>query len=86
MRLEFSETSWVEVYDANDGRLLFDLGAPGRVRTVTGAAPLRVTVGAASAVTAYVNDRPIVIPRRAGRDAAKFVVDAAGEVTPGSGR
>ena len=86
LRLEFSATSWTEVYDANDRRLMFDLGEPGRARTLTGVAPLRVTIGAASAVTAFVNDQAIVVPRREGRDATKFVVDAAGKVTPGSGR
>lgn len=80
LRLEFSETSWAEVYDATGRRLMFGLGEPGRVRTLAGVAPLRVTLGAASGVTAQVNDEPIVIPRRAGRDAAKFVIDAAGEV------
>jgi cytoskeleton protein RodZ len=83
LRLEFSETSWAEVYDGADRRLMFDLGAPGRARTLTGVAPLRVTLGAASAVTAAVNGEPIVIPRREGRDAAKFVIDATGVVRPG---
>jgi cytoskeleton protein RodZ len=86
LRLEFSDASWAEVYDADGDRLMFDLGAPGRVRTLSGTPPLRVTLGAASAVSAQVNDEPIVIPRRAGRDASKFVIDAAGGVTPGSGR
>ncbi|HEX2494156.1 MAG TPA: RodZ domain-containing protein [Steroidobacter sp.] len=83
LRLEYADESWTEVYDARDTRLLFGLGAPGRVRTLTGAAPLRVTLGAASAVKAYVNDQPIVIPRRVGRDASRFTIDAAGRVIPG---
>jgi cytoskeleton protein RodZ len=83
LRLEFSGTSWAEVHDATDRRLMFGLGEPGRVRNLTGVAPLRVTLGAASAVTAYVNDEQIVIPRREGRDASKFVVDASGAVRPG---
>ena len=83
LRLEFTETSWVEVYDATDRRLMFGLGESGRVRNLTGVAPLRVTLGAASAVSAYVNDEQIVIPRREGRDASKFVIDASGAVRPG---
>ena len=43
-------------------RLMFDMGAPGRVRTVAGVPPLRVTSALASAVNAQVNDRPIVDP------------------------
>ncbi len=82
LRLEFSEASWSEIYDASGKRLMFDMGAAGRVRTVAGVPPLRVNLGVASAVSAQVNDRPIVIPRRAGRDGAKFVVEADGSVKP----
>ncbi len=47
-------------------RLMFGLGESGRVRDLSGTPPLRVTLGKASAVTVQVNDRPIVVPRRAG--------------------
>lgn len=86
LRLEFSETSWAEVYDAGGRRLMFALGEPGRARTLVGVAPLQVTLGAASAVTAHVNDQPIVIPRREGRDASRFIVDDAGRVLQGGAR
>jgi len=82
LRLEFSDASWTEIYDAAGNRLMFDTGAPGRVRSVSGVAPLRVTLGFASAVTLHVNDRPLVIPRRPGKDAAKFTVAADGSVMP----
>jgi deoxyribose-phosphate aldolase len=55
---------------------------PGRVRSVAGAPPLRVNVGLVSAVNMQVDDRPIVIPRRAGKDGAKFVIEADGSVKP----
>jgi hypothetical protein len=32
-----------------------------------------------------VNGEPIVIPRRAGRNASKFVIDANGAVSPDNG-
>jgi cytoskeleton protein RodZ len=80
LRLEFTEPSWAEIYDASGKRLMFDMGTPGRVRTVAGAPPLRVNIGLASAVKAQVDDRPIVIPRTAGRDGAKFVIEANGSV------
>jgi cytoskeleton protein RodZ len=80
--LEFTEPSWTEIYDANGRRLLFDMGTPGRVRTVAGAPPLRVNLGLASAVSAQVDDRPIVIPRRAGRNDARFQIEADGSVKP----
>jgi cytoskeleton protein RodZ len=82
LRLEFTEPSWAEIYDASGKRLMFDMGTPGRVRTVVGVPPLRVNLGMASAVNARVGERPIVIPRRAGRDGAKFSIEADGSVRP----
>jgi cytoskeleton protein RodZ len=82
LRLAFTEPSWAEIYDASGKRLMFDMGTPGRVRTVAGVAPLRVNLGMASAVNAQVGDRPIVIPRRAGKDGAKFSIEADGSVRP----
>ncbi|HEV8332030.1 MAG TPA: helix-turn-helix domain-containing protein [Steroidobacteraceae bacterium] len=82
LRLQFSEPSWAEIYDSTGKRLMFDMGTPGRVRTIAGVPPLRVNLGLASAVSAQVDDRPIVIPRRAGRDGAKFQIEADGSVRP----
>ena len=82
VRLQFSEPSWAEIYDSTGKRLMFDMGTPGRVRTIAGVPPLRVNLGLASAVSAQVDDRPIVIPRRAGRDGAKFQIEADGSVRP----
>ena len=82
LRLEFIEPSWTEIYDASGKRLMFDMGTPGRVRSVAGTPPLRVSLGLVSAVNAQVNDRPIVLPRRAGWDSTKFVIEADGSVRP----
>jgi cytoskeleton protein RodZ len=82
LRLEFTAPSWAEIYDASGKRLMFDMGTPGRVRTVAGVPPLRVNLGMASAVKAQVGERPIVIPRRAGKDGAKFSIEADGSVRP----
>jgi cytoskeleton protein RodZ len=82
VRLEFTGPSWAEIYDASGKRLMFDMGTPGRVRTVAGVPPLRVNLGMASAVNAQVGERPIVIPRRAGKDGAKFSIEADGSVRP----
>jgi cytoskeleton protein RodZ len=84
VRLEFTEPSWAEIYDSTGKRLMFDLGTPGRPRTVAGVPPLRVNVGVASAVSAQVGDQRIVIPRRAGRDGARFLIEADGSVRPDS--
>ena len=63
-------------------RYINAMGTPGRTRSVAGVPPLRVSLGLASAVSAQVDDRPIVIPRRAGKDAAKFLIEADGAVRP----
>jgi cytoskeleton protein RodZ len=82
VKLEYSDASWTEIYDAEGKQLMFSLGEIGRVRTVSGTPPLRVTLGNASAVTVQVNERPVVVPRRAGRDSAKFSIRADGQVQP----
>jgi cytoskeleton protein RodZ len=85
LRLEYSDSSWTEVYDGSGRRLLFGLGDTGRVRTVAGTPPLRVTLGAASAVTVQVNDRSVVVPRQSGKDSARFLIAANGAVQMMSG-
>jgi cytoskeleton protein RodZ len=85
LRLEFSEPSWTEIYDGTGKRLMFGLGESGHVRTVSGTPPLRITLGNASAVTVQVNDRPLVVPRRAGRDSTRFTITAGGAVQMTSG-
>ena len=80
VRLEFSGESWTEIYDAQGARLMYATGTPGRVRTITGSAPLQVTFGAASAVTMEVNGQPAVIPRREGREASRFTIDGDGNL------
>jgi hypothetical protein len=83
IRLAFSETCWTEVYDANGKRLMFDNGTAGRVRTLSGQAPLRVTLGMASAVKLEVDGKQAVIPRRPNRESARFNVAADGSVSEG---
>jgi cytoskeleton protein RodZ len=80
--LAYSDASWTEIYDATGKQLMFNLGEIGRVRTVSGTPPIKVTLGNASAVTVQVNERSVVVPRRAGRDSAKFLVNADGQVQP----
>lgn len=80
VRLEFSEASWIEVYDAAGKRLLYDVGQPGRPRVLSGVAPLSVVIGLASAVDVQVNDRAIVVPRRANKDSTRFTIGADGAV------
>jgi cytoskeleton protein RodZ len=80
LTLQFSDSSWAEVYDAAGQRLFYDIGQPGLSRALSGAAPLNVVIGVASAVSVQVNDQSVAMPRRANRDAARFVVEADGSV------
>ena len=80
LQLHFTESSWVEIYDAENRRLMYDIGQPGQTRTVAGIAPLRVTLGMASAVAIDVNNQLIPIPRRSGRDAARFTILPDGSI------
>lgn len=80
MRLEFTAPSWSEIYDASGKRLMFDVGQPGQVRTVSGVAPLKVILGVAAAATVAVNERSVAVPRLPGKDATRFMVAADGSV------
>jgi cytoskeleton protein RodZ len=80
LRLEFSDPSWTEIFDATNKRLMFGVGESGDVSTVTGIPPLRITLGNASAVAMQVNGQPVVVPRRAGRDITRFQIGPGGVV------
>lgn len=80
VRFEFTGESWTEIYDASGARLLYGMGTPTRARTVSGVPPLQVTLGAASAVRLQVNGQTVVIPRRDGREATRFTIDADGNL------
>jgi cytoskeleton protein RodZ len=80
VRLEFTGESWTEVYDATGARLLFGTGTPQRAHTVVGVPPIQVTLGAASAVRLQVNGESVVIPRRDGRESARFTIDSDGNL------
>ncbi len=85
MRLEFNDASWTEIYDANGKRLMFGMGESGRVSTVVGRAA--IASHARQGVRGHgpserSSDRRA---RRAGKDAAKFVVAAGGTVQMASG-
>ena len=83
IRLQFSflGDSWVEVYDANDRQVMYELGTTDTRREVMATPPLRVVLGAASAVRLQVDSKPVSVPiRRAGADVAHFTVDAEGVV------
>jgi cytoskeleton protein RodZ len=81
--LKFSALSWAEVSDASGKLLLQGLFAPGASRTLSGAPPLRLTVGNTPVVTLEVNGRPVLIESLARRDGtAHLLIDADGNASP----
>lgn len=80
VRLEFSGDSWTEVVDATGARLMYGMGSPGRVRTLTGVPPLQVTLGSVSAVKMQINGEAVAVPRREGREYSRFTIDADGNL------
>ncbi|MFK7886017.1 MAG: helix-turn-helix domain-containing protein [Gammaproteobacteria bacterium] len=74
--LSFEGESWVEVYDANRAKLLYDMGQSGTRRSVSGPGPLQVFLGKASDVEVSVNGRPYDVRRVSRLGTARFYVDA----------
>ena len=82
LALSFTAASWVEVSDANGRRLLQGLMDGGSGRTLAGAAPLRVTLGNAPAVTIQVNGRPVALAGLVRRDgSAHLLIDGSGHAS-----
>lgn len=77
LQLSFGDESWVEVYDADGQRLLYNMVAAGRERTVAGRAPLEIYLGRSDAVALEVNGEPYTIPPASIRgDTARFKIGA----------
>jgi len=77
--LSFSADSRVDVYDANGKRTFSGNGLANSVKTIAGAAPLRVYLGAGSGVQLEINDRAVAIgPQFFTGDVARFEAGADG--------
>jgi cytoskeleton protein RodZ len=79
LRLSFSADSWVDVHDANGRRTFAGNGLANSVKTIAGAAPLRVYLGMGSGVQLEINDRAVAIgPQFFAGDVARFEAGADG--------
>jgi cytoskeleton protein RodZ len=79
LRLELANESWVEVYDARNQRLFYDVASAGSVQSIEGRPPLRVVLGNAAAVSVQVDGQPREIPAGAVEgEGARFVVNRSG--------
>jgi cytoskeleton protein RodZ len=81
LKLNLTNDSWVEVYDARGERLFYDVASAGSVQSVSGRGPLRVVLGNASGVTVEVDGRAREIPASAiDGEGARFIVNRGGSL------
>jgi cytoskeleton protein RodZ len=79
LRLSFSADSWVDVHDASGKRTFAGNGLANSVKTIAGAAPMRVYLGFGSGVQLEINDRVVAIgPQFFAGDVARFEAGADG--------
>jgi cytoskeleton protein RodZ len=79
LRLSFSADSWVDIHDAAGKRTFAGNGLANSVKTISGAAPLRVYLGFGSGVQLEINDRAVAIgPQFFAGDVARFEAGADG--------
>ena len=79
LRLSFSADSWVDVHDATGVRVFAGKGRANSVKTIAGAAPMRVYIGFASGVQLEVNNHAVAIgPQFVAGDVARFEAGADG--------
>jgi cytoskeleton protein RodZ len=79
LRLSFSADSWVDVHDASGRRLFAGRGRANSVKTIAGAAPMKVYLGSASGVQLEINNRVVAIgPQFVTGDVAHFEAGADG--------
>jgi cytoskeleton protein RodZ len=81
LAFDFAADSWIEVYDGSAKAILYDLGKAGTRRTVSGVAPLSVTLGNAPGVALSVNGRRTTMPPPpSGQTVARFGVGPDGSL------
>jgi cytoskeleton protein RodZ len=81
LKLELTNDSWVEVYDARGERLFYDVASAGSAHSVSGRGPLRVVLGNAAGVTIEVDGKAREIPAAAVEgEGARFVVNRSGSL------
>jgi cytoskeleton protein RodZ len=79
LRLSFSADSWVDVRDASGRRLFAGRGHANSVKTIAGAAPMKVYLGFVSGVQLEVNNHVVAIGREfVAGDVAHFEAGADG--------
>ena len=82
MVIEFTNESWVEIYDGHDAALFFDLVPPDRILHVTGVPPFDVLVGNSRDVRVTLDGEPFDHAPYVNRGVARFSLGADPEGGP----
>lgn len=77
VKLTFDADSWVQITDANEQRIFYDLGKKGTTRTVQGVPPLQVVIGYSRGVKIEYNGAPFDHARFEREGRAIFVLGKA---------
>ncbi|MGH8143605.1 MAG: helix-turn-helix domain-containing protein [Steroidobacteraceae bacterium] len=80
LSVQFTQDSWVEVYDAAGARRLYALGKAGSRRVLSAQPPLRVVLGNPEGVTLTLDHRIISLGRSAHIKPLRFSIDRAGRI------
>ena len=69
---------WIEIFDADDEKVFYDLARPGQTLVLSGTAPFSVLLGNADAATVEFNNTPFdITPHVTGIGIARFVLGEA---------
>ena len=79
IKLIFEADSWVQITDANERRMFYDLGKEGAIKTLQGTPPFKVTIGYAPGVKIEYNGTPFDHSRFKRNGRANFVLGKATE-------
>lgn len=79
LALAVDESCWIEIYDKDGKALFYDMAQPGRRIEVSGAAPVRIRLGLAEAVSLEFSGRRMRVPADLIRESlAHFTISADG--------
>lgn len=81
IKLIFSADSWVQITDANEQRVFYDLGKEGVTKTLQGVPPFKVMIGYSPGVQVEYNGVPFDHSRFVRGERAKFVLGDPTETT-----
>ena len=79
LALAVDQSCWIEIYDKDGNALFYDMAQPGRRIEVSGAAPVRIRIGLAEAVSLEFSGRRMRVPADLIRESlAHFTISSDG--------